>query len=107
MVALDKNGPAQTSPLGSKTSAWVNETLGDERAFLYPAWLVDLADAHYAISIDNAEHKLGWTPRRSLRATLPKMIESLLTDPERWYRENDLAWTEALEESLATLRRLR
>lgn len=91
----------------AKTGAWLNEQLSDERRFVYPPWMVDIADAHYAITIDKAEQKLGWTPRRSLSEMLPNLIERVLIDPKSWYQENGLTWTEGLEEALATLRRLR
>lgn len=33
---------------------------------------------------------VGWAPKRSLRATLPKMIEALKSDPVGWYKANKL-----------------
>ena len=32
----------------------------------------------------------GWVPRRSLRTTLPRMVETLKGDPLPFYRENEL-----------------
>jgi nucleoside-diphosphate-sugar epimerase len=90
----------------AKAGAWVKDQLTEEDAFIQP-WMVDLADAHYPISIENAEHKLGWKPRHALRDTLPTMVERLLIDPKKWYQENGLTWTEALEDQLATSRRER
>ncbi|HXV64041.1 MAG TPA: NAD(P)-dependent oxidoreductase, partial [Vicinamibacteria bacterium] len=67
--------------------------------------MVDLADAHYPISIDSAKGKLGWTPRHTLRGTLPEMVTRLMGDPKRWYEENNLTWTDALREEAAASRR--
>lgn len=90
----------------AKAGAWVKDKLTEEDAFIQP-WMVDLADAHYPVSINNAMEKLDWKPRRSLRGALPRIIERLSIDPAKWYQENGLLWTETLEENLAILRRLR
>jgi hypothetical protein len=39
--------------------------------------------------VTRAKTLLGWEPRHSLRRTLPKMIDALKQDPDRWYREHD------------------
>jgi nucleoside-diphosphate-sugar epimerase len=74
----------------AKAGAWVQDhaPLVDD-PFIKP-WMVDHADDHYALDISRARSVLGWEPKRSLRETLPKMIEALKTDPEGWYRENKL-----------------
>jgi hypothetical protein len=62
---------------------------GIEEPFIKP-WMIDLADDHYALDTSQARRLLGWSPRRSLRDTLPKMVTTLKSDPEAFYRENKL-----------------
>ena len=65
------------------------EALVGKEPFIKP-WMIAHADEHYALDITRARTLLGWEPTRTLRATLPKMIAALKTDPRSWYRENDL-----------------
>ena len=58
--------------------------------FIKP-WMIDRAGDHYALDITRARTLLGWEPQRSLRATLPLMVEALKRDPAGWYREHGLA----------------
>lgn len=71
----------------AKAGACVQDLFGD--SFIKP-WMVDLADDHYEIDISRARQLLGWEPKHSLRDTIPRMIGFLKTDPERFYKENDL-----------------
>jgi nucleoside-diphosphate-sugar epimerase len=74
----------------AKIGAWVQDKLplfGDP--FIKP-WMIDLADDHYALDIRRAKTLLGWSPKRSLRDTLPKMTRALKEDPEGWYKTNKL-----------------
>lgn len=81
----------------AKAGAWVkNQVQDDDEVFIKP-WMVDLADAHYPISIAHAENELGWHPTRRLRDTLPKMVGRLLLNPKRWYEENGLPFPDDLE----------
>lgn len=74
----------------AKAGAWVQEQLPfGESPFIKP-WMVDRADDHYALDISAAQNHLGWTPKHSLWATLPEIVERLRADPQRWYRENGL-----------------
>jgi nucleoside-diphosphate-sugar epimerase len=74
----------------AKTGAWLKDNLPlAEEPFIKP-WMIDLADDHYALDISRARNFLGWEPRCSLRATLPKMISALKADPPGWYRANKL-----------------
>lgn len=75
----------------AKAGAWVQDKLASEgeEPFIKP-WMVDLADAHYAVDIDEARRQLGWEPAHRLRTTLPAMLAGLNADPERWYEENGL-----------------
>ena len=62
-----------------------------EKPFIQP-WMIDLADDHYELNIERAEKVLGWTPRHSIKETLPKMIAALKQDPARWYKANHLKY---------------
>jgi nucleoside-diphosphate-sugar epimerase len=74
----------------AKAGAWVKDKLaGDEGAFIKP-WMIDLADAHYPVSVARARARIGWAPRRRLRRTLPRMVAALRSDPIRWYEEHHL-----------------
>lgn len=74
----------------AKAGAWVKEKapVGGEQ-FIKP-WMINLADAHYPVSIERARERLGWEPKHSLRDTLPRMIERLKADPDGFYEENAL-----------------
>ncbi|HXI16454.1 MAG TPA: NAD(P)-dependent oxidoreductase [Chloroflexota bacterium] len=73
----------------AKVGAWLQDALPGPEPFIKP-WMVDRASDHYALDIARARTLLGWEPKRSLRATLPKMVATLKVDPLSWYRENDL-----------------
>jgi nucleoside-diphosphate-sugar epimerase len=77
----------------AKAGAWVQDQIpGVEEPFIKP-WMIDLADDHYALDISRARELLDWSPRHSLRETLPKMVTALKTDPEGFYRINKLEGT--------------
>jgi nucleoside-diphosphate-sugar epimerase len=77
----------------AKAGAWVQDQIpGVEEPFIKP-WMIDLADDHYALDITRARQLLGWSPRHSLRDTLPRMVTALKTDPEGFYRMNKLEGT--------------
>lgn len=57
--------------------------LGGE-SFIKP-WMIDLADDHQEIDVSRAREQLGWEPRHSLRATLPRMLAALQADPIGWF----------------------
>jgi nitric oxide synthase oxygenase domain/subunit len=52
--------------------------------------MIDIADDHYELDITRARSLLGWTPKRRLLDTLPRMIHALKTDPVAWYKTNKL-----------------
>ena len=80
----------------AKAGAWVKEKVaGQEKTFIKP-WMVDLADAHYPVSIERARQKLGWKPEHRLGSTITEMIEFLRRDPRAWHEENDLPMPEHL-----------
>lgn len=73
----------------AKTRAWLEDVVPFHESFIKP-WMIDLADDHFELDLTRARQLLGWAPKRSLRETLPKMIESLKADPVKWYKENKL-----------------
>ncbi|HML93022.1 NAD-dependent epimerase/dehydratase family protein [Methyloceanibacter sp.] len=73
----------------AKAGTWVETDLLGTDPFIR-SWMVDIADDHYAVDISRARNLLRWEPKRSLRATLPKMIAALKADPVDWYRTNKL-----------------
>ena len=50
----------------------------------------DISEGLESSYVSLAREQLGWAPRRSLRASLPRMAAAVLEDPGRWYRENGL-----------------
>ena len=76
-------------PKVAKVGAAVTDAISGGEAFIKP-YMIELADDHYALDITRAEKLLGWKPRHSLGATLPKMIAALRDDSQRWYRKNGL-----------------
>ena len=88
--------PEPLAPI-AKAGAWVLEKLPGADPFIRP-WMIDRANDHYAIDISRARTLLDWYPKRTLRATLPKMIAALKADPLRWYEENDLQPPTSLKE---------
>ena len=91
--------PGALAPV-AKAGAWVLDHMPGQEGFIKP-WMIDRANDHYALDITRARTLLGWEPRRSLRETLPKMIEALKADPLDWYRENELEPPGKLEKQAA------
>ena len=80
--------PGALAPF-AKAGAWLLGKLPGKDPFIRP-WMIDRANDHYALDITRARTLLGWEPKRSLRDTIPRMIDALRADPVAWYRENDL-----------------
>jgi nucleoside-diphosphate-sugar epimerase len=76
--------------LVAKAGAWTLEKLSsDDDNFIKP-WMIDHADDNYPVSSERAHELLGWTPKHRLRSTIPKMIERLRENPQRWYERNGI-----------------
>ena len=94
----DETWETQNVPgLIAKVGAWVQDHMPGQNPFIKP-WMIDRANDHYALDITRARTLLDWTPRRSLRKSLPKMIAALKADPFGWYREHGLeppSWLKA------------
>lgn len=80
--------PGALAPV-AKIGAWVQEKLPGPDPFIRP-WMIDRANDHYALDITRARTLLGWEPKRTLRETLPKMVDTLKADRLAFYGENDL-----------------
>ncbi len=74
----------------AKAGAWIKDKLTTEEAYLKP-WMIDIIDTHLPVSTRRAEELLGWAPEHRLGRTLAQMVEHLREDPDRFYRENQLA----------------
>ncbi len=82
----------------AKTGAWLQDKAEDvvpdaidqgEAPFIKP-FMIDLADDHFELDITRAKQALGWQPQRTLKATLPKMIDALKADRGAWYARHKL-----------------
>lgn len=73
----------------AKAGAWVEEHIPGQDPFIKP-WMIDRASDHYALDIHRAHSLLDWSPHRSLRETLRKMVAALKADPPGWYHEHNL-----------------
>jgi nucleoside-diphosphate-sugar epimerase len=89
----------------AKIGAWLQCALSfKHKPFIRP-WMIDFADDHYELDISQAKKTLGWTPKNTLEATLPKMIDALKKDPIQWYKINGLHMPRHLEKKLSNARR--
>ena len=91
--------PGALAP-AAKIGAWVQEKLPGPDPFIRP-WMIDRANDHYALDITRARTLLGWEPKRTLRETLPKMVDSLKADRLAFYGENDLEAPSSLRSASA------
>lgn len=74
----------------AKFGSWVqNNTPFLPKPFIKP-WMVDLADDNYEFSMERARKILGWSPKRSLRQTLPVMVANLKANPIAWYKRHGI-----------------
>lgn len=81
--------PAGLAKLGARSQDAASVLPGIEEPFIKP-WMVEQADAHYALDVSAARRDLGWTPSHRLMDTLPAMVEGLRRDPAAWYERHDL-----------------
>ncbi|NEN23811.1 NAD(P)-dependent oxidoreductase [Cryomorpha ignava] len=71
----------------AKAGAFMQNLFG--KTFIKP-WMIDLANDHFEMDSSKAKKLLGWQPKHGLRDTLPKMIEKLKANPEKFYKDNKL-----------------
>ncbi|NGX60681.1 MAG: N-acetyl-alpha-D-glucosaminyl-diphospho-ditrans,octacis-undecaprenol 4-epimerase [Chlamydiae bacterium] len=74
----------------AKFGAWVqNHTPFMQKPFIKP-WMVDLADDNYEFTMEKSRKVLDWSPKRSLRKTLPILVEDMQKDPIAWYKRHNI-----------------
>ena len=73
----------------AKAGAWVEDKVLRQDPFIKP-WMIDRASDHYALDVTRAAEMLGWTPRHTLRGTIPLIVAALKANPLTFYRENGL-----------------
>jgi nucleoside-diphosphate-sugar epimerase/uncharacterized membrane protein len=73
----------------AKAGAWAENAVLEQDAFIRP-WMVDISDDHYELDLTAARTRLDWSPRHSLRESLPDIVAGLKADPFAWYRANKL-----------------
>ena len=72
-----------------------------ERPFVKP-FMTRMASDHYQLDISRAQELLGWRPRHRLKDELPRIVETLKTDPKGWYEANKVplpSWIVEAEEA--------
>ncbi|MBM3201822.1 MAG: NAD(P)-dependent oxidoreductase [Chlamydiae bacterium] len=72
----------------AKMGAWMLCLIG--KSFIKP-WMIDLADDHYALNISKAEKLLGFKPKHSVGKEISLMLDKMLENPEKWYKNNQLS----------------
>ena len=73
----------------AKMGAFIEEKLLGKKSFIKP-WMIDLADDHFDVDIRKAKSLLRWEPVHYLKNSLPKMIQKLKTDPQKWMKDHGL-----------------
>ena len=73
----------------AKVGAMIENQVRPTQPFIKP-WMVDFAEATYALDIGRARALLDWEPQRRLAASLPSMVEALRADPRGWYERHGL-----------------
>lgn len=74
----------------AKFGSWVqNHTPFLPKPFIKP-WMVDLADDNYEFSMEKARKVLGWSPKHTLRQSLPQIVANLKADPKAWYKRHNI-----------------
>lgn len=77
----------------AKIGAWVQAKMPFIREPFIRPWMIDLTNDDYEVDISKSRRLLDWSPKRSLRLSLPKMIENLKKDPEKWCKKNKITMT--------------
>ncbi|MCL4798740.1 MAG: NAD-dependent epimerase/dehydratase family protein [Burkholderiales bacterium] len=95
--------------LREKTEPLVPDALDrGETPFVKP-YMADLSEDHYELDVSRARALVGWTPRHSLRESVPGMVEALKRDPLAWYDEHKLVpppWLATARERAVDVARL-
>ncbi len=83
----------------AKMGAWAEEFIPSRKKGFIKPWMIDLADDHWELDCSKAKRVLGWTPKHSVRETLPKMISFLKSNPAEFYHTNGLELPKRLAET--------
>jgi nucleoside-diphosphate-sugar epimerase len=75
----------------AKIGAWAQDKVPFGRESFIKPWMIEFADQHYDLDVTRAFELLEWKPKHKLSDSIPKMIEALKADPDRWYREQKLS----------------
>jgi len=82
----------------AKMGAWfLNHNPFVKNPFIKP-WMIDLADDHYGLDISLAHDELDWWPKNFVGDVIPKMIQSLKSNPYDWYKTNQLEMPREMNE---------
>ncbi|GAA0755923.1 NAD-dependent epimerase/dehydratase family protein [Actinomadura yumaensis] len=73
----------------AKAGAWAESAVFDGDGFIRP-WMVDISGDHYELDLTAARTHLGWSPKHTLRKSLPTIVAGLKADPFAWYQANRL-----------------
>jgi nucleoside-diphosphate-sugar epimerase len=79
----------------------IPDAIDDGEAPFIKPFMVEMADAHYALDIRRARDLLGWEPRHRLTDELPQLVAALKKDPAAWYKTNGItppAWISRADE---------
>lgn len=79
----------------------IPDAIDEGQAPFIKPFMVTMADDHYALDITKARDLLGWEPQHRLKNQLPRMVESLKSDPTGWYKANGVpapAWVSGASE---------
>lgn len=74
----------------AKFGAWAQGLLPFGPPPFIKPWMVDLADDNYEISMARSKQVLGWSPKHSLRQTLPQIVADFKADPIAWYKRHKI-----------------
>ncbi|GAB4237251.1 MAG: hypothetical protein Tsb0021_17070 [Chlamydiales bacterium] len=76
----------------AKVGSWVQNHLPFyPKPFIKP-WMIDISDEHYELDISHSKNLIDWEPKNNLMDSLPKMVEALKNDPQKWYEEHNLKY---------------
>jgi nucleoside-diphosphate-sugar epimerase len=86
--------PGPIARLGARMNLLLAKLIPDsidkgEEPFIKP-FMIDRANDHFELDVSHARSVLGWRPEQRLRDHVPRMIDRLLNDPQRFYQVNKL-----------------
>lgn len=74
----------------AKIGSWIeNHIPFYPKPFIKP-WMIDIADDHLELDTSLPKTLINWQPKHDLYDTLPKMVQNMKNDPQKWYQEQKL-----------------